>query len=89
MSDGGKRIICLASTYTDKEGNLRSKILPTLPEGTVVTTSRNEVEYIVTEYGVVDLSLESISSRVKKMISIAHPRFRDELTFTAKKYRWI
>ena len=89
MSDGGKRIICLASTYTDREGNLKSKILPALPEGTVVTTSRNEVEYVVTEYGVVDLSLESISSRVKKMISIAHPMFRDELTFAAKKYRWI
>jgi len=89
MSRGGKRILCLASTYTDKEGNLKSKILPTLPEGAVVTTSRNEVEFVVTEYGVVDLSLESISKRVKKMISIAHPQFRDELTFTAKKNRWI
>jgi 4-hydroxybutyrate CoA-transferase len=89
MSNGGKRILCLASTYTDKEGNEKSKILPTLPDGSIVTTSRNEVEFVVTEYGVVDLSLESISKRVKKMISIAHPQFRDELTFTAKKNRWI
>lgn len=89
MSRGGKRIICLDSTYTDKEGNLKSKIVPTLAEGTIVTTSRNEVEFVVTEYGVVDISFESISKRVKKMISIAHPQFRDELTFTAKKNRWI
>jgi len=89
MSKGGKRILAIESTYTDKEGNLRSKILPTLPEGTVVTTPRNEVEYVVTEYGVVDINFDCISTRVKKLISIAHPQFRDELTFAAKKARWI
>ena len=89
MSKGGKRILALASTYTDKDGSLRSKILPTLPEGTVVTTSRNEVEYVVTEYGVVDISFDSLSVRAKKLISVAHPQFRDELTFLAKKHRWI
>lgn len=89
MSKNGKRILAVASTYTDKEGNLRSKILPMLPEGSVVTTSRNEVNYVCTEYGVVDLEYESISKRVKKMISIAHPQFRDELTFAAKKAAWI
>ncbi len=89
MSKNGKRILAVASTYTDKEGSLRSKILPMLPEGSVVTTSRNEVNYVCTEYGVVDLEYESISKRVKKMISIAHPQFRDELTFAAKKAAWI
>jgi 4-hydroxybutyrate CoA-transferase len=89
MSSGGKRILAIESTYTDKEGNLRSKIMPTLPEGTVVTTPRNEVEYVVTEYGVVDINFDCISTRVKKLISIAHPQFRDELTFAAKKARWI
>lgn len=89
MSKGGKRILAIESTYTDKEGNLRSKIMPTLPEGTVVTTPRNEVEYVVTEYGVVDINFDCISTRVKKLISIAHPQFRDELTFAAKKARWI
>jgi 4-hydroxybutyrate CoA-transferase len=89
MSNGGKRILAIESTYTDKEGRLRSKILPTLPEGTVVTTPRNEVEYVVTEYGVVDINFDCISARVKKLISIAHPQFRDELTFAAKKARWI
>jgi 4-hydroxybutyrate CoA-transferase len=89
MSKGGKRILALASTYTDKDGNLKSKILPTLPEGTVVTTSRNELEYIVTEYGVVDISFDSLSVRTKKLISIAHPEFRDKLTFQARKNKWI
>ncbi len=89
MSKGGKRILALGSTYTDKEGNLKSKILPTLPEGSIVTTSRNEQEYIVTEFGVVNIALDSISTRTKKIISIAHPQFRDELTFQAKKYNWI
>ncbi len=46
--------------------------MPTLPEGTVVTTPRNEVEYVVTEYGVVDINFDCISTRVKKLISIAH-----------------
>jgi 4-hydroxybutyrate CoA-transferase len=93
MSKGGKRILALASTYTDKDGNLKSKILPTLPEGSIdgsiVTTSRNELEYIVTEYGVVDISFDSLSVRTKKLISIAHPQFRDELTFGTKKNKWI
>ncbi len=89
MSKGGKRIMAIASTYTDKEGNLRSKIVPVLPEGSIVTTSRNELEYICTEYGVVDISFDCISTRVKKLISIAHPQFRDELTFAAKKNKWI
>jgi len=89
MSKGGKRILAIASTYTDKDGNLKSKILPTLPEGSVVTTTRNEQEFIVTEYGAVDIALDSLSVRTKKLISIAHPDFRDELTFQAKKHKWI
>lgn len=89
MSKGGKRILALASTYTGRDGNLKSKILPTLPEGSVVTTTRNEVEYVVTEYGVVNIYLDSLSVRTKKLISIAHPQFRDELTFEARKHKWI
>jgi len=89
MAKGGKRILAVASTYTDKNGQLQSKILPNLPLGSIVTTSRNEVQYVCTEYGVVDLSFESINKRVKRLISIAHPQFRDELTFEAKKNRWI
>ncbi len=89
MSKGGKRILAVASSYTDKDGELKSKIVPNLPLGSIVTTTRNEIEYVCTEYGVVDLSFNSISTRVKKLISIAHPQFRDELAFEAKKNRWI
>ncbi len=89
MSKGGKRILAIASSYSDKNGNLKSKIVPHLPLGSIVTTSRNEVQYVCTEYGVVDLSFESVATRVKRLISIAHPQFRDELTFEAKKNKWI
>lgn len=86
---GGKSIIALNSSYVDKEGNLRSRILPVLPPGTVVTTSRNDVEYIATEYGVVNLRYKSVGERAKSLISIAHPDLRDELRFEAKKYGWL
>jgi 4-hydroxybutyrate CoA-transferase len=89
MSKGGKSILTLPSTRTDKEGNLHSRILPTFPEGTVCTTSRNDVEWVVTEHGAVRLTHQPISSRVKQLVSIAHPQFRDELIFKAKNIGWI
>ena len=89
LSKGGKSILTLNSTYTDKAGNLRSKILPVLPEGTVVTTSRNDVQYVVTEYGVANLRFKSIPERAKALIAIAHPQFREELLEGAKKYGWL
>jgi 4-hydroxybutyrate CoA-transferase len=89
LSKGGKSILSLNSTYTDKQGNLRSKILPVLPEGTVVTTSRNDVQYVVTEYGVANLIFKSIPERAKALIAIAHPQFRDELTSAAKQIGWL
>ena len=89
LSKGGKSILALNATYTAKDGSLRSKILPVLPEGTVVTTSRNDVQYVVTEFGVADLIFKSIPDRVKALIAIAHPQFRDELTLAAKKYGWL
>ncbi|HPF43076.1 MAG TPA: acetyl-CoA hydrolase/transferase C-terminal domain-containing protein [Syntrophomonadaceae bacterium] len=89
FSKGGKSIMALNSTYKDKDGKLKSTIVPFIPPGTIVTTSRNDVEYIITEYGVVNLRYQGVSQRVKKMIGIAHPQFRDELTFQAKKIGWI
>ena len=89
MSKGGKSILALNATYTAKDGSLRSKILPVFPEGTVVTTSRNDVQYVVTEFGVANLIFKSIPDRVKALIAIAHPQFRDELTHAAKKYGWL
>ena len=71
FSRGGKSIMSLNSTYKDKEGKLKSTIVPFIPPGTIVTTSRNDVEYIITEYGVVNLKYQGVSQRVKKMISIS------------------
>jgi 4-hydroxybutyrate CoA-transferase len=89
MAKNGRSIISLPSTRTDKEGKVHSRILDILPPGTIVTTSRNDVEWIVTEYGAVRLTNKPISYRVKQLISIAHPDFRDELTFKAKHFSWI
>jgi acyl-CoA hydrolase len=88
-SKGGKSFLTLYSTYTDKEGNLHSKITPMLSAGMYVTTSRTEVDYIVTEYGVADLKGWPVRYRVKKLIDIAHPDFRDWLTFEARKMLMI
>ncbi|MBO5520493.1 MAG: hypothetical protein J5973_02325 [Eubacterium sp.] len=61
------------------------RIKPTLTEGAIVTTSKNDVDHIVTEYGIAKLRGKTLSQRVKAMIAMAHPDFRDELTFEAKK----
>ena len=85
----GKNILAINSTYSDKDGKLKSKIMPTFPENTIVTTSRNDIEYVVTEFGVAYLKYKSIMERAKALISIAHPDFRDELKFEAKKRSWL
>jgi len=79
----------MPSTRTDREGSRHSRILDFFPPGTVITTARTDVEWVVTEYGAVRLRNQSISSRVKSMISVAHPDFRDELTFSTRKIGWI
>ena len=60
-------------------------IVPPLAVDAVVTTSKNDVDYIVTEYGVAHLRGRSLGERARQLIAIAHPDFRDELTFEAKK----
>ncbi|MGE5422375.1 MAG: acetyl-CoA hydrolase/transferase family protein [Ignavibacteriales bacterium] len=75
-SPGGKSILALYSTAAK---DTISRIVPQFDPGTVVTTSRVDVDYIVTEYGVACLRGRSIRERVKEMISIAHPDFRDYL----------
>jgi acyl-CoA hydrolase len=79
MSQGGKSFLCLASTVKDKSGKVSSKITCNLPPGAIVTTPRADAMYIVTEYGIADLYCKTIEARVKAMISIAHPDFREEL----------
>ncbi len=88
-SQGGKSFLTLYSTYTDKGGKMHSSIKPSLTPGTFVTASRTEVDNIVTEYGVAHIKGWHIRQRVKNLISIAHPDFRDELTFEARKMNLI
>ncbi len=88
-SKGGQSFIGLYSTYTDKEGKRHSSIKPMLTPGAVVTTPRSDIDNIVTEYGVAHLKGDELRNRAKMLISIAHPDFRDELTFYAKKMNWI
>jgi len=76
MSRGGLPIIALPSTTPDGAG---SRIVPHLREGAGVVTSRGDVHYIVTEYGVATLRGRSLRERALELIQIAHPRFRDEL----------
>ncbi|ABB16219.1 acetyl-CoA hydrolase/transferase family protein [Carboxydothermus hydrogenoformans] len=81
-SPGGKGIIALYSTA--KDGQI-SKIVPTLKPGAIVTNSKNDVDYVVTEFGVAKLRGKTYRERAKALINIAHPDFRDELKFQAKK----
>ncbi len=82
QSKGGKSFIAFSSTA---KGGTISKIKSILTPGAIVTTSKNDVDYIVTEYGIAHLRGESLGSRARQLIAIAHPDFRDELTFEAKK----
>jgi acyl-CoA hydrolase len=86
----GKSFIALYSTamVKNKETGEReeiSKIVPMLKEGAYVTLSRNDVDYVVTEYGVVSLRGTNIKERVERLISISHPKFREELLEEAHK----
>ncbi|MDR1603930.1 MAG: hypothetical protein LBS10_03955 [Gracilibacteraceae bacterium] len=78
-SPGGKSFMCLRSTRKDKEGRVHSNIVAKLPEGSIVSTPRYDVMYLVTEYGVADVFLRSNKERIKAIINIAHPDFRAEL----------
>ncbi|MCX7797526.1 MAG: 4-hydroxybutyrate CoA-transferase [Melioribacter sp.] len=81
-SEGGKPIIALPSATKDLKF---SKIVPTLKPGAGVVTTRGDVHYVVTEYGIANLFGKSIQERARALIEIAHPAFRDELTEFAKK----
>ncbi len=81
-SEGGQGFIVL--TATTRDGSM-SKIKPTLTPGSVVTTSKNTVDKIVTEFGVADMRGKSLRERALSLIDIADPRFRDELTHEAKQ----
>ncbi|MGE5380014.1 MAG: acetyl-CoA hydrolase/transferase family protein [Methylocystaceae bacterium] len=89
LSPGGISILALSSTYRDNKGNIQSRILPDFPVGTVVTTSRCDVQYVVTEFGVASLQYKSIAERVRQLVLVAHPDYREELIVKARKAGWI
>lgn len=80
----GKAFICTKST-TKVKGKTVSKIKATFEPGQTITTLRTDVQYVVTEFGIVQLKGLSLRERAEALISIAHPDFRDELTEEAKK----
>ena len=85
-SKGGKSILAFYSTT--KNGEV-SKVVPRFDTGTVVTTPRMDTHYLITEYGVVNLKGKSTRDRALDIISIAHPRFRDQLLIEAENMHLI
>lgn len=86
LSKGGKGFIAMTSTA--KNGTI-SKIKPVLTPGSIVTTPKNEVDFLVTENNIVRLKGQTASERAKMIISLAAPEFREELEFEAKKMNLI
>jgi 4-hydroxybutyrate CoA-transferase len=82
MAEGGKSIIAMPSTA---KGGKASRIVPVLKSGSAVTTSRNDVHYIVTEYGIADLRGKTLKDRAMALINIAHPDFREDLIKSYKE----
>lgn len=87
LSNGGKSFICLSSTFKGKDGTLKSRIRPTLEHGSIVTDTRANVHYVVTEYGKVNVKGLSVWQKAEALISIAHPEFREELVKEAEKMK--
>lgn len=84
LSRGGKSFICLSSTY-GKNGSAKSRIVPTLPTGSIVTAPRSCTHWVVTEFGKVNLKGLSTWERAEALISIAHPDFQQELVEQAER----
>jgi len=87
-SKGGKSFVCLSSTH-ERRGERKSRIVLNLTPGNVVTTSRSDIMYVVTEFGIVNLKGKSVPERAQAMISIAHPDYREELARKAREHGLI
>lgn len=84
-SKGGKSIIAMASSGTNNRGERYSKVKAMLTPGAIVSISRNNIDYIVTEYGVAYMKCQTIRQRVENLIAVAHPDFRAQLRQEANK----
>ena len=85
LSKGGKSFICCSSTFKGKDGSLQSRIVPTLNPGSIVTDTRANIHYLVTEFGKVNLKGLTTWQKCEAIISVAHPDFRDQLIADAEK----
>lgn len=85
LTTRGRSLVCLPSTSTVK-GERISRILGRLPEGSVVTTPRHQVDVVVTEFGVAELAGLSIAERAQALARISHPDFRERLLTTAAEW---
>lgn len=83
-SKGGKSYMCMSSTHKKGE-QVKSRIKPTLTPGSIVTTPRTMVSYIVTEYGMADIKGMSTWQRAETIISLADPQFREDLIKSAQE----
>ena len=85
-SKGGAAFICMTSSFVDKAGVRHSRILPE-PTGGIVTDPRSQAFWVVTEYGAVNLAGQSNAERAHRLVSVAHPDFREELIHAAEKQK--
>jgi 4-hydroxybutyrate CoA-transferase len=85
-SKGGKSILAFPATT---KNDTISKIVPILTPGSGVVTTRGDVQTIITEYGIADLYGKTLRERVKLLINIAHPKFREELEAKAREFKWL
>jgi 4-hydroxybutyrate CoA-transferase len=85
----GKFIMAMRSASMGEDGKLASNIYPGLPEGSLVSVPRSDIMYIVTEYGASDLRDLSVKDRVKELVRLAHPDFRDWLLDEALKHGFL
>ncbi|MCI8514463.1 MAG: butyryl-CoA:acetate CoA-transferase [Lachnospiraceae bacterium] len=89
MAKDGHSFVCMTSSFLTKDGTRRSRIVPNFM-GDIVTDPRSQAHHIVTEYGEVNLAGRSTWERAERLISIAHPDFRDELIAAAEKQKiWV
>lgn len=87
MAEHGKAFLAMPSMYVDKKGICHSNIFPCFTQGDIITTPRTQAPYMVTEYGIVNLVGLTTWQRAEKIISLAHPDFREGLIKAAEKQR--
>jgi 4-hydroxybutyrate CoA-transferase len=87
LSKGGRSVLVLPSTV-ETENGIASRIMPTFPEGTVVTLHRNLVDIVVSEHGIANLKGKTLRERAHELTSIAHPDFRAELKKATQSRFW-